>query len=398
MMNLRPLCLDLSRTVSRVGLPALTGIDRVERAYLDRFLAEPDRNVLGLVRVRGGHVLLDRAGLVRLQHALDAPPPDRGLGRTRRRVLWQLLRGRFMPRSLLARSLRRRMPSDGCYVNVGHTNLSARMFGALAGARCRSAVLLHDVIPLTHPQFQRVEIPGRFDAMLRRTGAQADLVIATSRQAAAEVRQALHRLGRVPEICTVPLGVVTPQPPDGGELPTGVDPTRPLFTCIGTIEPRKNHRLLLDVWEELQREVPASDLPQLAVVGRRGWADPALFARLDRTGGGRAIHEFNDLPDGRVARLLQASAALVFPSHAEGFGLPAAEAAALGVPVICSQLPVFREILGSYPTCIAADDPAGWVRAIRGRAQDWLEGDRSLRTPIMVPSWTDHFNIVLSRL
>ena len=51
------------------------------------------------------------------------------------------------------------------------------------------------------------------------------------------------------------------------------DPDTPRFVTIGTIEPRKNHALLLDVWEDL----PESDRPHLHIVGARGWADPSLF-------------------------------------------------------------------------------------------------------------------------
>ncbi|MDT9702392.1 glycosyltransferase, partial [Streptomyces sp. P17] len=92
---------------------------------------------------------------------------------------------------------------------------------------------------------------------------------------------------------------------------------RPRFVTLGTIEPRKNHALLLDVWDSLP-----PPRPQLVVIGRRGWADQALFARIAAT---PDVAEFNTLDDGQVAAVLTGAQALLMPSFAEGFGLPLTE-------------------------------------------------------------------------
>ncbi len=100
-----------------------------------------------------------------------------------------------------------------------------------------------------------------------------------------------------------------------------------------------------------------------------------------------------------VGRNLVAGAAgLLFPSCAEGFGLPPAEAAAAGVPVICNELPVMREILGEYPIYASVTDSYSWIKTIWELAEAGrvAEGpnDRS-RTRFEAPTWEAHFNTVL---
>jgi glycosyltransferase involved in cell wall biosynthesis len=80
----------------------------------------------------------------------------------------------------------------------------------------------------------------------------------------------------------------------------------------------------------------------------------------------------------------------LFPSLAEGFGLPLVEAAAHGTPVICSDLPVCREVAGPGATCLDPRDPAAWAEAVMRLKDDSLPRKRSV--PL---SWEEHFNIAL---
>ncbi|MFT5742778.1 MAG: glycosyltransferase involved in cell wall biosynthesis, partial [Paracoccaceae bacterium] len=175
-------------------------------------------------------------------------------------------------------------------------------------------------------------------------------------------------------------------PPDAASLPKSLDLTRPYFVTVGTIEPRKNHGLLLDVWEAL-----GADPPRLFICGSRGWQNEDVFARLDR--GIEGVTELSGLSDGAIAALFQGAHAMLFPSFAEGFGLPPIEAAALGTPVICGDLAIWREVLGDTGVYLDVTDRYKWQKAIIKIAE---QKNTSPKDKMVAPTWADHFKIVLS--
>jgi glycosyltransferase involved in cell wall biosynthesis len=316
----------------------------------------------------------------------------------RRRVMADLRRFALawsLP-SAMPRLLQQHLPPGCVYLNVGHTNLSAEVFMALHGiAGARGAVLLHDVIPLTHPQFTRGGTSKEFAAKCRVICACADLVIYNSHDSQINAERIFDKWGRVPPSVVAHLGVALAPPtaPPAAALP-GFDPSRPYFVTLGTIEPRKNHVFLLDLWLRLAEIVPPKDMPQLCIIGARGWLNDALFARLDREPA--HIHEFADLSDGAVTSLLQNARALLFPSFAEGFGLPALEAGALGVSVICSDLPVFREVMRDYPVYAPVDQSYLWIEEIVSLMGSVQQDDVNNYLEVS-GSWAAHFEIVFAR-
>lgn len=400
--------LDLSRLISRVGRGPLTGIDRVELAYLAALMAAPEP-LFALVRVAGGFALLAPAATATLRdHLTGQAPwgrPDLLARLTRRTApargaaeatVRRLALGRARDPGL-ARLLRRHLPPGTAYLNVGHSNLRAAVFAALRqvpGATV--AVMIHDAIPLDHPDFASEGMPAAFAGRLHRVGAAADLVIYPSASARRSVEAHLARLGRVPPGMVAPLGIDIPRP-DPAALPTGLDLAPPFFVALGTIEPRKNLGFLLDLWADLARAPPASGLPRLYLVGRRGWAAPGLIARLDALPADGPVRELGPLPDAAVAALLQRSAGLLFPSLAEGYGLPPLEAAALGVPVVLNDLAVYRETLGNSAVYASVNDRYPWRKAITDLAEGAgrAETARHHHDDRPLPRWEDHFKPVL---
>ncbi len=398
-----PICLDLTRLVSRIGQGPMTGIDRVELAYLNAIL-ERDRPCFALVRLSGGMAVLGRAGMEQLRDRINGHIPwgpadaaarlRRRMPEMRRRVqsdVRRLALGRDVP-VRLHRLLVRSLPARFSYLNVGHTNLDLRVLSALrkAGA-ARIAVMLHDTIPLDHPRLQRKGQVERFQAIFQLVIECADMILCPSHATRADILRHAGD-GPTPPIQVALLGV-SPRVGRPDRWPGTLPPEASYLVVLGTIEPRKNHRLLLDVWDRLAKD-PAP--PRLVVIGRRGWNNEAVFARLDR--GPPAVHEFNDLDDETVAAVLARARALLFPSLAEGFGLPAAEAAVLGVPVICSDLPVFHEVLGDYPIYLDPKDMYSWETKIRNLVKQRETGNSKNdghRQAISLPTWEEHFNLVL---
>ena len=109
---------------------------------------------------------------------------------------------------------------------------------------------------------------------------------------------------------------------------------------------------------------------------------------------GRTVFEHGALPDAAAMALMKGARGFLAPSRAEGFGIPVAEAACLGLPILATDLAVTREFLGDYPTYLPSDDLAAWLSAIRT-----FPVHRS-RTPVDPArfDWTAHFNLVFSKI
>ena len=395
--------LDLTRLVSRVGHGAMTGIDRVEAAYLRHLLAGPDP-LFALVRTALGFVLLDRPGLAALQARLsdqtDWGVPDLLSRLTHRNAPMRRRAESDLRRLAIARAgrkglglmLSRHLPKGAVWLNVGHTNLAPGVFDAVHAAGGRAVVLLHDMIPLDYPQYQRPGSVEVFERRMRAVSQGADLVIYNSAVSQQDGERYFDKWGRVPKGIVAHLGIDIPTP-DQSALPAGLHLAPPYFVALGTIEPRKNHALLLDVWAELAREGPP---PTLFILGNRGWNNDAVFARLNARPPG--VVELNNLNDGAIAALLQGARALLFPSHAEGFGLPPCEAHALGTQVVASDLPVIHEVLGNIPIYASPVDMYSWrktIQALTAETEARQSSGSTAEPSATLPTWDDHFNRVL---
>ena len=387
--------LDLSRLVSRSGR-GLTGVDRVELAFAQALSADPVP-LWGLVKTSLGYLLLDRQGVVAITKAATTDSwgqPDL-LSRLSYRLDHRRQAGQSLARSLavgrstglrLPTLLQRGLPAGMAYLNVGHSNITDRMFRAIRTVPgSRITVMIHDTIPLDLPDMQRAGTVEQFAVKLDRVARHADLVICPSQVSRADVLRHIGPEAR-PKVLAFHLGH-TPVQPDPADLPAGLDLQTPYFVALGTIEPRKNHALLLDAWDAmgLQR-------PNLYFCGRRGWRNDEVFARLDK--GINGVVELPGLSDAGVAALLQGAQALVFPSLSEGFGLPLIEAAALGVPVICGDLAICHEVLGQHAVYLSPTDCYQWIKKIEAMA---LRPRASIAGPAFdPPKWDDHFKAVLS--
>jgi glycosyltransferase involved in cell wall biosynthesis len=192
----------------------------------------------------------------------------------------------------------------------------------------------------------------------------------------------------VPSVTVAHLGLA-PLPAPARERP--ID--EPYFVTLGTIEARKNHWLLVQLWRRLVA-MHGARAPKLVIIGQRGWECEHVFAALDRcTTLAGAIVERGDLRDVDLTTYLHHAQALLFPSFVEGYGLPLVEGLTAGIPVVASPLPVFRELAGERPVYVDPLDGAAWlarVEELSSRATStWpSNGD------FTAPSWRDHFAVI----
>ncbi|WP_165929237.1 glycosyltransferase family 4 protein [Shimia isoporae] len=300
--------------------------------------------------------------------------------------------------SFLGRMLRKHLPAGTVYINVDHANFPERVLKAVKGVPDgKVAIFLHDTIPLDFAELEVVRPETEFKSMFERTRIYADVILTNSEVSKQDITRHMTKAGAMPPVVAAHLGIE-------GDLFQIVDNEpklvpSPYFVSVGTISPRKNYNVLLDLWEEMASEQPPETLPHLVIAGRRGWKSEDLFARLDSSPlMGVCVHEFNRLDDAALGNLVAGAAGLLFPSCAEGFGLPPVEAAAAGVPVVCNELPVMREVLGEYPIYANVTDSYSWIQAIRKLAEaDQLArgADGRPKTRFEAPSWEAHFNTVL---
>jgi alpha-1,3-rhamnosyl/mannosyltransferase len=148
------------------------------------------------------------------------------------------------------------------------------------------------------------------------------------------------------------------------------------FLHVGTLEPRKNLMLLLRAYTSLQ-----ADLRQrcpLVLVGPWGWRFEELSGYYESEAKHRNVIHLGYVPEADLPGVFCGARALVFPTHYEGFGLPAVEMLACGGAVIASSTPAVAEVLGGCGVLVDPNDLDGW-RAAMARAicdGDWLESLR----------------------
>jgi glycosyltransferase involved in cell wall biosynthesis len=390
---------DLSRLISRAGRDTPTGIDRVELAYAEHLLGVDGPVRFTMLTVSGRFGLLPKDAAARYIRTIAATWRGQvGFSRptSRAKQLARTLRFRSLFGAGLA--LRPLLPlevDNPVYLLVSHHHLEKRSAIALLKEQVHACFvcLIHDLIPIEFPEYA---LPGQNEkhrCRIESAAALADAVIVNSAVTRDAFRPYLARAGRDPHVLVAAFGVDLPAVAQNG--PPSLNP--PYFVCISTIEARKNHLLLLNLWRQLVTEF-GDTAPRLVLVGQRGWESENAIDMLERC---PALHgvviEHNGLPDAEVVRLLKGAQALLLPSFAEGFGFPLVEALALGVPVLCSDLAALRENGGEVPEYLDPLDGAGWRAALidYSRAHSPRRAAQLRRlTSWSPPNWDDHFAAV----
>lgn len=375
-MSDAPILLDVSRLIWRQWTRRLpTGIDRVCLSYLEHFAPR----ARAVVQFRQFRRILGRRDSASLFDLLL-----NGSIRFRSRLL-----------TILAGAALRgeRSGAGQIYLNVGHTGLdSPHLPPWLAEHRLRPVFLIHDLIPITHPQFCREGEAERHDKRMSHALASASGFIFNSKMTEQDFAQFARDQGM-----SLPPGVVAWL---GIDQPTPAAPThisdRPYFVMVGTIEARKNHLLILRLWADVVARLGES-APELLIIGQRGWEAQEAIEILDNLGPLQGhVRELGRCDDATLQGLVAGARALLMPSFAEGFGLPVVEALELGTPVIASDLDVFREIAGDLPEYLAPDDYAGWLEAVIAYASDGPVRARKLDQAVRYrpTRWSAHFERV----
>ncbi|RDI23438.1 glycosyltransferase involved in cell wall biosynthesis [Pseudacidovorax intermedius] len=246
------------------------------------------------------------------------------------------------------------------------------VFQALRARGVRVVLAVHDLMVWETPQWTAGRDPRQYTGDMLAVIAEADQLVAVSRYTAGQVQRAMAEAGRAapPLRVAAPAGLDT-GPARPGAPPPGLDLDRPFVLYCSTLEIRKNHILLLHVWEQLRQRLPAGRLPMLVLAGRWGWGVDAARLAVERN--------WRLAPDVRVVEsprdehlqwLYRHARFAVFPSFNEGFGLPVAESLAAGTPVLLSDHPAIVEASAGLMPALDPDDGPAWRREIERLCTD----------------------------
>lgn len=210
---------------------------------------------------------------------------------------------------------------------------------------------IYDIISITHPQYCLERGVYNFMDFIGAHLQYADDIIVNAQATVDELQKLTQRLRiSLPTCHVVPLGanfakqeIITED-----QVPKNVFEAvqnRPYILMVGTIEPRKNHKLLLEAYDKGLKKMGYN----IIMAGYMGWNMEEFAEKLENHPDyGKRIFHFTGLDDKAIAYLYQHAKFLAFCSYTEGFGLPIIEAIQRGTPVLAADVPVLREVGGDY--------------------------------------------------
>jgi glycosyltransferase involved in cell wall biosynthesis len=221
-------------------------------------------------------------------------------------------------------------------------------------------LLLFDILPVIYPQFFRVDKTDAFYDHLPSLFQWADGIISISRSSLDEIMQYGSHAGYNAVYDYFHLGAdfkdEAPEPGKVREKIKDIFDDHTAFLMVGTIEPRKNHRYVLETFDRLWENDRNA---RLCIVGKIGWrCKETMDAIFSSPHYGRRLFMINDATDAELNYCYSRAKAVIIASFAEGFGLPLVEALHYGKKVFASDIPVFREVGNDFPVYFSLDRPA----------------------------------------
>jgi glycosyltransferase involved in cell wall biosynthesis len=233
----------------------------------------------------------------------------------------------------------------------------------------RFVMTVHDLIPIYARDTCDQDTVRVFEAFMRRALRHTDHVLSVSESTADDVRRYTGSL----QISTPPITVTRNGSSFAEFLPTGgLSHSRLLrelperfVLFVATIEGRKNHQLMLDIWRQMLAE-NGDDVPALVCVGRLGWKSSGFISSLVETDylDGKVIL-LRDISDTDLRALYERCLFTVCPTFYEGWGLPVGEALSMGKICVCSDRASIPEVAGEFGVYIDIDDISASKAVIR---------------------------------
>jgi glycosyltransferase involved in cell wall biosynthesis len=311
----------------------------------------------------------------------------------RRLRRWLLKRARAAIGAPIATPPREFAPRDGdvliCVSNPwDRTEASA--FARLKSAGVRIALVVHDLMVWETPHLTGGRDPVAYAANMLAAIEQASGVVAVSDATAQVLARAFAAERRaMPPVCVASPAIGLGAGSGSGSPPPGMTGRSNFALFCSTIEIRKNHILLLRIWDQLRSILPAEQLPELVFVGGWGWGIDAVRLTVERNWRlSPHLRILDNARDDELLWLYRHARFTLFPSRNEGFGLPIAESLSLGAPALVSDHPATVEASQGLMPALDPDDLPAWrdeilrlirdddaLRDLKRRAALWRKPD-----------------------
>jgi len=257
-----------------------------------------------------------------------------------------------------------------------------------------SMVLIHDVMPIVHPEWFDPRHIAVFESWIHAHVRWSSRFLANSECTANDLREVAAKLGIQDEIdvIVIPLGAdyqvtestVVELPAEMGKF----------LLVVGTLEPRKNQKLVLDAFDQLSVEFP--DL-SLVLVGKEGWMVDSLVTRIrSHPEYERRVCWFGGIEDSELSWLYENAFLSVNPSFYEGLGVPVLEALAHGCATVASTGGALPEAGAGFTELIDPDDVYGLVSLIRVHLENpgHHQAMKNKAAAYCPPTWSDTAEVV----
>jgi glycosyltransferase involved in cell wall biosynthesis len=288
-------------------------------------------------------------------------------------------------------------------LSLGATWAIAGHAEAVAAARKNGTSVvrtIYDLIPVIKPEWVLPQHVPLVTKWARNVLRESDAVLTISEFSKQEIKKYCDELA----ILKPPLKVIRL----GDELPSAGDetpalprfvPRRPFFLCVSTLDVRKNHRLLYDVWNSLASRDP-DGCPDLVCMGVKHLFVSELVYEIyrNRAVNGK-IHILENIADSELSWYYRHCAATIYPSRYEGWGLPVAESLGHGRLCLASDATSIPEISRDLPVFFDPLDAKGLMQLVQRTLQDpeWVrEREAAIRSRFRVTSWRDTAGQVLA--
>lgn len=241
------------------------------------------------------------------------------------------------------------------------------LFPILKSRGVKIATQLYDLIPIQHPQYCHENTVLNFMVYIGANIGYADLIITSAKATVKQLDILTDRLGTDrKKAAVVPLGCDFNSKHDSKPNKAVSDAVSAgrYILMVGTIEPRKNHKLVLDALD-------AGLGMNVIFAGRIGWNVAELEQRIRKHSlNGKNLFFFDNAGDDDIDYLYKNAFAVAFPTYNEGFGLPVIEAFQHNTPVFASDIEVLHEVAGDFADYFDNTDYNSFISVVKKYADN----------------------------